>query len=684
MNTGKQVNAMVVVLFLLVISAGVYTVWDPFRSENAEEDQVAMAAERAGTTFALNCRLCHGDRGQGGVSGGRLAAALALDTERLQGISGGRFNQAAFDDAFKFVTNTVTCGRAGTALPIWGATQGGPLNEEQVRQLAVLITEGRFWDLAREHADELDAEATGHATVQMPDGVLGATATELVVSNAAAYSEGQFVRIRIPGGEGEEERLLITEVPGTGQRLVHAIGKTPDEFLVSGAAGIEVGTLIRLDGELMEVTAIRDGGDPGIELNEGALEFAGRISVSDPAFFDAGYVLRIGDELIEVIGPPDTGQTLGETIGRAETSFTVSGTAGIEPGMVIRVERELLRVVEVTPAQVEIKRGVDDTAAASHGAATAILEIGTGTEEEAADLDTGQALIEAVDSTGTVIIVDGTAGIVIGVAYQLGDEIVRVTEIQPARLRVERGVEGTSRAEHSRRVSIFEGDLLDVRRAFGGTSADSHSAGDPILLTELEVKRAAGDSQTESHGKNATIYLGHRLLVERGVRGTEPADHANGELVLDFPPPPDEPAIVQQSCGQRAQAPSDGAPTGPTPTPVAGAQRVAVSLFEFDVEPETTSIAAGPVEFRLTNDGTIQHNFRVISTDLAPDALPVDDATFAVDEDQVDVVASSAVFDTGEELVVAADLPAGNYVLICNIPSHYENGMTVGFEVTAP
>jgi uncharacterized cupredoxin-like copper-binding protein len=33
---------------------------------------------------------------------------------------------------------------------------------------------------------------------------------------------------------------------------------------------------------------------------------------------------------------------------------------------------------------------------------------------------------------------------------------------------------------------------------------------------------------------------------------------------------------------------------------------------------------------------------------------------------------------------LALDLEAGPYVLICNVPGHYESGMHAAFEVTAP
>ena len=111
------------------------------------------------------------------------------------------------------------------------------------------------------------------------------------------------------------------------------------------------------------------------------------------------------------------------------------------------------------------------------------------------------------------------------------------------------------------------------------------------------------------------------------------------------------------------------------------ASTVDVGLTEFTVSPSPDSTAAGSVTFNLSNDGVTPHNLRVIRTDLAADALPVDEAAFAVDETQVDVVASSDDLDAAATDELAADLEAGSYVLICNVPSHYQSGMTVAFTV---
>jgi hypothetical protein len=119
--------------------------------------------------------------------------------------------------------------------------------------------------------------------------------------------------------------------------------------------------------------------------------------------------------------------------------------------------------------------------------------------------------------------------------------------------------------------------------------------------------------------------------------------------------------------------------------PALALETVAVSLNDdpFEVSIKPSSVAAGAVDFEISNDGAgLPHNLRVIRTDLAPDALPVDGDTNMVDESQVDVVASSQDIAQDAMETVSATLPGGNYVLICNLPSHYLAGQYTAFSVT--
>lgn len=143
----------------------------------------------------------------------------------------------------------------------------------------------------------------------------------------------------------------------------------------------------------------------------------------------------------------------------------------------------------------------------------------------------------------------------------------------------------------------------------------------------------------------------------------------------DADPTATEPAAEEPT----ATEPAAGEPTATEPA--ASETTIDVSLREFVVEPSIDTAPAGTITFNVTSDASIFHNLKVIATDLAPDALPVDDALFAVDEEQVDVVASTADLDPGEQETLTVELAAGSYVLICNIPTHYGAGMTVVFTV---
>jgi uncharacterized cupredoxin-like copper-binding protein len=117
---------------------------------------------------------------------------------------------------------------------------------------------------------------------------------------------------------------------------------------------------------------------------------------------------------------------------------------------------------------------------------------------------------------------------------------------------------------------------------------------------------------------------------------------------------------------------------------------VNVRVQEFAVIPDTASAPAGEVTFTVTNTGPDDvHEFVVVKTGLAPEALPTE-PNGSVDEtgagiEPVDEIEDIAVGDTQS---VMADLEAGNYVLMCNIydkaekESHYQQGMHTAFTVT--
>lgn len=167
MNTSKQINIMVALVFIALLVTGIYVVWDPNRAEDARAIQQEHTLERAAYLYAQNCRVCHGDAGEGGAAANRLRLAPPLNRPDLRGVDPktGEVVDAQRNQQFEFVFNTISCGRVGKAMPTWGEDNGGPLNDEQIRQLALLITttteEGDEtpWELAQHFADEIDHQS---------------------------------------------------------------------------------------------------------------------------------------------------------------------------------------------------------------------------------------------------------------------------------------------------------------------------------------------------------------------------------------------------------------------------------------------------------------------------------------------------------------------------------------------
>jgi uncharacterized cupredoxin-like copper-binding protein len=121
-----------------------------------------------------------------------------------------------------------------------------------------------------------------------------------------------------------------------------------------------------------------------------------------------------------------------------------------------------------------------------------------------------------------------------------------------------------------------------------------------------------------------------------------------------------------------------------------GGEDVSVTLQEFAVGSDPSSVSAGSVTFNLENKGPDDtHEFVVIRTDLDPTALPTDE-NGAVDETGagIEVVDEVEEIPVGDTPSLTVDLTAGSYVLICNIfdesenEAHYQEGMRTGFTVS--
>ena len=149
-NTHKQIIAMTILMFLGVASLGAYVWFDDGRRAEAEDQHLIEAAERGARIFANNCRVCHGNAGEGLIG-------LALNTP-ANTLAFRSFNDPALDALQARYRSTIECGRNGTAMPPWAVAHGGSLNFFHIENLITLITTnaGNAWEDAVHLAVEQD------------------------------------------------------------------------------------------------------------------------------------------------------------------------------------------------------------------------------------------------------------------------------------------------------------------------------------------------------------------------------------------------------------------------------------------------------------------------------------------------------------------------------------------------
>jgi uncharacterized cupredoxin-like copper-binding protein len=106
---------------------------------------------------------------------------------------------------------------------------------------------------------------------------------------------------------------------------------------------------------------------------------------------------------------------------------------------------------------------------------------------------------------------------------------------------------------------------------------------------------------------------------------------------------------------------------------------VVVTMKDFSLAATPGTFSAGDITFGIQNDGPSAHEFVILRTDDAPDALPVENGL--IPEDQVDVVDEAEDIAPGTNTTLGVNLEPGSYVLVCNLPAHYEAGMHAAFTV---
>jgi mono/diheme cytochrome c family protein len=134
-SPGMQIKVMagVFAAALTVLALGAYVFWEPYREAYAADRQLTENVNRGAILFTANCAKCHGPTGAGLIG---PSLHLADFTARHQLNPNDPADLQKLRD---LATTTITHGRFGTVMPIWGLDDGGPLNETQISNLVDLI-----------------------------------------------------------------------------------------------------------------------------------------------------------------------------------------------------------------------------------------------------------------------------------------------------------------------------------------------------------------------------------------------------------------------------------------------------------------------------------------------------------------------------------------------------------------
>ncbi len=111
-----------------------------------------------------------------------------------------------------------------------------------------------------------------------------------------------------------------------------------------------------------------------------------------------------------------------------------------------------------------------------------------------------------------------------------------------------------------------------------------------------------------------------------------------------------------------------------------GGNSISATLSDFKIDLGSSTAKSGEVTFKIKNDGPSVHELVVFKTDLAPDQLPTkedENGIVIVDEEGAGVEAVDEVEDikVGDSQDLKVNLQAAKYVVICNLPAHYQQGM---------
>jgi len=111
------------------------------------------------------------------------------------------------------------------------------------------------------------------------------------------------------------------------------------------------------------------------------------------------------------------------------------------------------------------------------------------------------------------------------------------------------------------------------------------------------------------------------------------------------------------------------------------AATINATLRDDAIQLDNSSVAAGKVSFTVTNSSSkLVHEMVVLQPSMAEDQLPVK-ANGKVDEAKLKNKGEVEDIAPGKSKKLTLKLAPGKYVIVCNMPGHYQMGMHAAFSV---
>lgn len=118
--------------------------------------------------------------------------------------------------------------------------------------------------------------------------------------------------------------------------------------------------------------------------------------------------------------------------------------------------------------------------------------------------------------------------------------------------------------------------------------------------------------------------------------------------------------------------------TADTQSTEAATGGLTIKMGDYFFDPKNATSAAGSVEITTPNEGKVEHELVLFRSDADPASLPlaggeVDEA--ALEAEGGENVGEIEEVQPGQSKSGSFELTPGKYVMFCNLPAHYKQGM---------